>query len=232
MKFFKQIKKNPLFEGLTDNEVEALFDCLSARIVKKYTGTIIARPSDIPDEVCIVIDGNIVAFVIKNNGDREVITSIVDGGMYGLEHCFTQSQLNYYVASARDTTLLYIKASSLLEVCSSACEYHTKIIINTAKALSQKIMDLENNNGYMTIKGMRRKIAKLIYDKYLAQSSLEVHLEMDRNQMAKFLNVSRPSMSREMMKMRDDDGIFTFRKDAICITDLEKLKKIVEETDE
>lgn len=232
MKFFKQIKKNPLFEGLNDKEVEALFDCLSARIVKKYTGTIIARPNDIPEEVCIVIEGNVVAFAIKNNGDREVISSIVDGGMFGLEHCFTHSELNYYVASARDSTLLYIKASSLIEICNSACIYHTKIIQNTVNMLSQKIMDLESNNGYMTIKGMRRKIAKLIYDKYLAQSSLDVHLEMDRNQMAKFLNVSRPSMSREMMKMRDDDGIFTFRKDLICITDLEKLKKIVEETDE
>jgi len=232
MKFFKQIKKNVLFEDLTDKEVEAVFDCLSARIVKKYTGTIIARPNDIPKEICIVIDGNIVEFVIKNSGEREVISSIVDGGMFGLEQCFTKSELKYYVASARDCTLLYIDASSLIDYCNSNCVYHKKLIKNAVTALSQKILDLESNNGYMTIRGMRRKIAKLIYDKYLAQNSLEVHLGVDRNQMAKFLNVSRPSMSREMMKMRDNDNIFTFRKDLICITDLEKLKKIVEEADE
>lgn len=231
MKFFKQIKKNALFEGLTDKEVEAVFDCFSARIVKKYKGAIVARPKEIPQEVCIIIEGNVVEFAIKNNGEREVIASLVDGDMFGLEHSYSETPLSYYVAAALDSTLLYIKTASLIESCSSDCLYHAKIIKNLVKALSNKVMALESNNGYMTIKGMRRKIAKLIYDKYLAQSSLDVHLGMDRNEMAKFLNVSRPSMSREMMKMRDNEGIFTFRKDLICITDLEKLKTIVEEAD-
>jgi len=38
--------------------------------------------------------------------------------------------------------------------------------------------------------------------------------------------VSRPSMSREMMRMRDE-GIITFRKDKITITDLAALEAIV-----
>lgn len=93
MKFFKQIKKNALFEGLTDKEVEAVFDCFSARIVKKYTGTIVARPKEVPEEVCIVIDGNVVEFAIKNNGEREVIASLVDGEMFGLEYCYCDTPL-------------------------------------------------------------------------------------------------------------------------------------------
>ena len=75
---------------------------------------------------------------------------------------------------------------------------------------------------------MRNKIAKLIYDKYCEQNSLTVSLGMNRNEMAKYLNVSRPSMSREMGRMRDNDDMFTFRKEIIVIKDLEALKKLAE----
>jgi Mn-dependent DtxR family transcriptional regulator len=49
---------------------------------------------------------------------------------------------------------------------------------------------------------------------------------MDRNEMAAFLNVSRPSMSREMMRMRDE-GIMEFWKDKITIKNIQKLTAIV-----
>ena len=78
---------------------------------------------------------------------------------------------------------------------------------------------------------MRKKIAKLIYDKYLEQGTTTVDLGMNRNEMAKFLNVSRPSMSREMMRMRDNDKIFEFRKGIIEIKDVEALKKIALEAE-
>ena len=76
------------------------------------------------------------------------------------------------------------------------------------------------------IKSMRLKIAKLIYDKFLIQNSLNVDLGMNRNEMAEYLNVSRPSMSREMIRMREE-GIIEFWKGKITIKDLDRLEKIV-----
>ena len=88
--------------------------------------------------------------------------------------------------------------------------------------------ELKCNNDFITIKGMRKKIAKFIYEKYVEQGAREVRLGVDRNGMAKYLNVSRPSMSREMINMREQ-GLFEFRKDLITIKDPEGLRKIVYE---
>lgn len=93
--------------------------------------------------------------------------------------------------------------------------------------MSGKILELENNNSYITIKSMRLKIAKLIYDNYLSQNNTDIALGMNRNEMAKYLNVSRPSMSREMARMHEL-GMFDFWKDKIKITDIQAIKYIVE----
>ena len=219
MKLIKQIKKCPLFEGFTDAEVNKMFDCLKARIVKYSRGQLVAKDNTEVKEICILLEGNLVEFATRNNGKREVIRSLVDGEYFGLAQAFNPPNLlGYFVVAALDSSVLYISADSVNALCNKVCPHHVKLVGNVLKALSVRIAELENNNGYITIKGMRKKIAKLIYDKYLAQ-------------MARYLNVSRPSMSREMMRMRDNDGIFDFRKEIINIKNLEKLKKIVEEAE-
>lgn len=232
MKIIKQIKKCALFDGFTDAEINKLFDCIKARIVKYSRGQLVAKDNTEVNEICILLEGNLVEFTTKNSGKREVIHSLVDGEIFGLSQTFCPPHiLGYCVVAALESTVLYVSAESVTAVCGNACRHHIKFVNNVLRAMGERISELENNNGYITIKGMRKKIAKLVYDKYLAQNSLTVDMGMNRNEMAKYLNVSRPSMSREMMRMRDNDGIFNFRKEIIEIKNLEMLKKLAEEAE-
>jgi len=52
-------------------------------------------------------------------------------------------------------------------------------------------------------------------------------LPMNRNDMADFLNVSRPSMCREMSRMKDE-GIIDYHRSTIDIRDIEALMQYVE----
>lgn len=225
MKFFKQIKKNPLFFNLTDKEIENLFDYITARVEKRLSRDIILRPDDEINDVCIILEGNLVEFTIKQNGERTVVSSKVDGDMFGVSQCFSSVKTTgTFITSATDSILLYITAESLLN-CESAGEASKKLNANLITYLCNEINELKCNNGFITIKGMRKKIAKFIYEKYLEQGTRAVKLGVDRNGMAKYLNVSRPSMSREMINMREQ-GIFDFRKDLITLKDIDALKKI------
>lgn len=231
MKIIKQIKKCPFFNGFTDAEINEAFDFLKARIVKYSRGQLVAKENDEPNEVCVLLEGNLVEFTTHNNGTREVVRSLIDGEFFGLAHCYGNSRpLGYYVVAALDSSVLYISAESILNA-GKENETGIKLLRNVLKAMSDRIEALEDNNDYITTKGMRNKIAKLIYDKYLEQNTLTVNLGMNRNEMAKYLNVSRPSMSREMGRMRDNDNMFTFRKEIIVINDLNALKKLAEEAE-
>lgn len=226
MKIFKQLKKCELFQDFTDSELNKIFDTVEARIVKYSRGQLVAKENTEISELCILLDGNLVEYINKSNGEREVLRSIIDGEIYGLAQGFYKPNLlGYCVVSALDCTILYISIDSILK--QSDCPFRHKLVINLLYALSNKIMELECNNSYITIKGMRLKIAKFIYDKYLENNNIELSLGMNRNEMAKYLNVSRPSMSREMARMQEI-GLFDFWKDKITIKNIEGLREIVE----
>jgi len=53
-----------------------------------------------------------------------------------------------------------------------------------------------------------------------------LELPFNRNEMAEFLNVSRPSMSREMGRMKHD-GVIDFRKNTFLILDPARLKAFI-----
>ena len=93
--------------------------------------------------------------------------------------------------------------------------------------LAERIDLINNDAKYLKLKSMRGKISKLFYDKYLQQGTETIHLGFNRNEMAEYLNVSRPSMSREMINMKND-GIISYRKDEIVIHDIAKLKELAD----
>lgn len=226
MKFFKQIKKNPLFANLTDKDIESLFDVIGARVEKKSPRDIVQRPTDEIGEICIILEGNLVEFSVKPNGDKAVLQSKVDGDMFGLPYCFTEKhRANTFITAATEACLLYINADSIFDVKATECPCQPLFLANLVRCVSEMMYDLKCNNDFMAIKGMRKKIAKFIYDKYIEQGSPVVQLGVDRNGMAKYLNVSRPSMSREMINMREE-GIFDFRKDLVTINDPDMLRVI------
>ena len=90
MNFFKQIRKNFLFSNMTDREIEDIFEHLSARIVKPAARDIILRPNEDVKEICVILDGNLVEFTVGLNGEKKVISSKVDGDMFGLPQCYTE----------------------------------------------------------------------------------------------------------------------------------------------
>ncbi len=76
---------------------------------------------------------------------------------------------------------------------------------------------------YLAIKGIRQKVSTYLYEQYRNTGSSNIVLSLNRNKLADFLNVSRPSMSRELCKMRDE-GIIDFRLNSFRILDCETLK--------
>lgn len=227
MNFLRLIRKNCLFNGFDDNEINNLFDCMQGKIVMKSKGMLIAKEDTEVNQLCIILEGDLLLFITKLNGSKEPISMLSSGEMFGLHQYYLPSKkLGFNAVAASDVTLLYLNTSTIVTMCNKACPYHQTLIHRVLKNLSMQIEELESNNNYITIKGMRQKIAKLIYDKYLEVGEKVVFLGMDRNQMATYLNVSRPSMSREMMRMRDE-GIFDFRKDKITINSVQSLEKII-----
>lgn len=224
MNIVRLIKTNVLFADFEDKEVNELFDILKSKIVKYSKGKIILQEGSQIDGVGILLSGMLLKYITKHDGNREAKGVIEEGGMFGEVDMFAgEGASNYSVVAADDSVVLYITRVSLIE---DGIKNSPKLAANLLRYLAERIAGISKDTGYLIIKSMRLKIAKLIYDKHTEQGVLDVEMGLNRNEMADYLNVSRPSMSREMMRMRDE-GIITFWKDKIGITDLKALETIV-----
>lgn len=228
MKLIKLIKKSRLFSNLTDQEINLVFDCLKGRIVKYSVGQLLAKQGESVSEIGIVLEGSALKVITRFDGTTEPLELIESGDMFGEIEGYSQEKNYSYsvLANENGATVLYISIDTIVTQCSKNCDFHQRVMENVMAVLADRVMALSRDKSYLMEKGMRAKIAMLIYEKYNEQNTLEVKLGINRNEMAEYLNVSRPSMSREMGFMKDE-GIIDYWKDEIKILNLVAIEDIV-----
>ena len=228
MNIFRILKKNRLFYDFDDREINKMFDCLHGHIHKYSRGRVVAEEGQPVEEIGIILEGSAVKFLRKPDGSLVNCGELEVGGMFGEVEGYTREKaFTTSVVLAEDSTVLYISIPSIVKQCQNNCPHHQKLLENMLSCLAERIDLMNTDQKYLKIKSMRGKISKLFYDKFLQQGTTTIHLGFNRNEMAEYLNVSRPSMSREMINMKND-GIISYRKDEIIIHDPDKLKELAD----
>jgi CRP-like cAMP-binding protein len=100
------------------------------------------------------------------------------------------------------------------------------LTLNMIKIISKKAINLNKTIEYLSVKSIRQKIAYYLLDQYKKTKSRNFMLDMNRNELSDFLNVTRPSLSREMANMRDE-GLIDFHRSSIKLLNIDKLSSIV-----
>ena len=96
------------------------------------------------------------------------------------------------------------------------------------KDLSNKILILNKSIERLSYNSIRQKISNYILDEYQKQGSKFINISMTKQKLAETLGVPRPSLSRELINMKELN-IIDYSKDTIKILDLEALFKILDE---
>ncbi len=112
-------------------------------------------------------------------------------------------------------------------MCAESCPWHKALISNMLKIVSEKALMLNQKVNYLTIKSLRGRISAFLLDHYKKARQTTLTLPLNRNEMADYLNVSRPALSREMGRMKDE-GLIDFYLSTFRILDLDALKRYAE----
>ena len=139
------------------------------------------------------------------------------------------SEMDKWPASVKaqaNCEVLIVSPEKIVGHCEKMCISHRMLINNMLKIVSQKALILNKKVEYLVIKGMREKIATFLLETFNKTGQTTFMIHMNRNELADFLNVSRPSMSREMARMKED-GLIDFHKASIKILNLEGLKACI-----
>ena len=225
-KYIKPISNSLLFKGMDHASVYSMLKCLEPKLKSYKKNDYIFSLGDSFTGVGVMLEGKAVVLNERSSGDRDVISVLSPGDVFGEIVAF--SELSYWpntVQAFENCKVLLIPKSRISGECSKVCPWHRSLIENFLKLLSEKALVLNKKVQFLAIKGIREKAATYLYEKYKETGSKDILLNLNRNDLADFLSVSRPSMSRELCRLRDD-GIIDFHLNSFKILNPEALKLI------
>lgn len=223
--YYHQLSKTALFKTNKEVEIKSLIECLSPKIKTYEKNEYVAIVDDDVHYLGIVLKGSISLYKESQSGSNMLISILKTGDLFGEALVFLDhSKYPVNILATENTELMLISKERIINQCSNACSFHTNLIRNLLEVLSKKVVLLNKKVDYLSIKNMRAKIATFLIEEYKKTNSTSLLLSMSRNELADFLNVSRPSMSREMGRMRDE-GIIRFYKNRVTILNLDSLKE-------
>lgn len=227
-KWIDVIEKTDLFKDIDTTDIPHLLKCFNCRITEYKKDEYIAIESDKFTGVGLILQGNVAITKEDFNGNQNIITLLKKGDTFGEVIAFTDNaKWPSSVLAQSDCYIMFFNPERVLGMCNNACVFHKALVKNMLRIISTKAQILNKKVEYLTMKTIRGKLCKYILDHYKKANSLTVRLPLNRNELANFLNVTRPSLSRELCKMRDD-GLIDFQKEAVKIIDLELLIKGLE----
>ncbi len=215
------LSKCILFDNITINEISSLMDGINYSIKCYEDGDIIAIEGDRCDSLSIILSGDIEIHKPFSSGKVVTISHFTSGNVFAESLVFSdKKEYPATVVSTSQSCVMNIPRPELIQMLSR----HPKILENFAGVLSRRIHMLNDRITNLSLDSTRKKIVNILLLELGRQKSSYLLLPYSRKKMAELLNIPRPSLSRELMKMRED-GLIDFYKNRIKILDLKRLER-------
>lgn len=224
-KYIDIIRQSPLFNNMEHDEIKSLFLCLNPKIHNFNKNECIVNAGESIDKFGLILEGEVNVIKESAEGNRVILSVIKKGDLFGEMLVFSSQKIWPVTVRVQSSCkILFITNSNLLVRCSKNCSWHISMVENFMKVMSDKALMLNKKIQYLSIKSIRGKISAYLLEQCKNNKGNTIVLPLKRNELADFLNVSRPSMSREICKMRDE-GIIEFHLSTFKIKEVETLKK-------
>lgn len=217
----KIIKKNQLFIGLSDESIKNVLKEIQYYIKTYSKGEIIANEDDECRSLSLVLDGTVEIQRLYSNGKYIVLSRIFEGDVFGEALVFSKAKTYpATVIALSECKVLFINKSDILKICSN----EEKILENFVSLLSDKVFILNSKIKSISFKSIRQKVINYILNEVKGQKSNSIILKNTKEEIASLLGIPRPSLSRELINLRDMNYI-EFNRKKITILDIESLEE-------
>lgn len=205
-------KKSPLFYGINDDELYTLLKCTAAEDTRYEEGEYIFRMGESVNQVMILLRGRAVVLHENFWGEKEEIYHLREGELFGEAYsCARTPVLPVSLVSEGSSQVLFLDYQRMITFCSLACEFHTRLIQNLLRLLSEANVKLENRSRHMSRKTTREKLLSYLSQQALLRGSREFEIPYNRQELADYLGVDRSAMSSELGKLRAE-GVLDYRR--------------------
>ena len=211
MKNMENLESSKLFQLITEEETQRILKCSKARMRQHPAGTYIFEQGGVPTRLFLLLAGQVQICKDFTSGKRDVLYLVEPGNVFGEIFLFGDRKKYWYDAVAvTDVSVLEMPWDFFYHFCSNACDHHKQLTQNMLEILSEDNFKITRKLHIISTSSLRERIAIWLIDSMNENSVVE--LRMNREQLADFLGVARPSLSRELMRMQKDGLIEVSRK--------------------
>ena len=211
-KYIDVLKKCPLFENISEENIIALLSCLGAKVEtfgKKYT--IFAEGSR-TKYFGIILTGSAHVVQIDYYGNRRILAEIMPSEIFAESFaCAELNSIPVSVISSESCEVLLIDSHRILQSCSNVCGFHQQIIFNLMKDIAMKNIMFYQKTEITSKRTTREKLLTYLMFQAKKSGSRIFEIPFNRQELADYLEVDRSGLSAEISKLRNE-GILESQK--------------------
>ncbi|ADQ46381.1 transcriptional regulator, Crp/Fnr family [Caldicellulosiruptor kronotskyensis 2002] len=217
----ERVRQSKLFKMMDQSEIKEILDTF--HILKKdfEKDQVIVLEGDECSFVGLILSGMVEVKKSSVSGKEYTITTLSQGDTFGEAVIFSSANtFPATIVSKTKTEVIFIPKHAIIEMCKK----NEKFLHNFLNLLSDRILLLNTKLKENTLSTLRQKICNFLIEEYKKQKTTKLRLNLTKQELAKIFNVQRPSLSRELIKMKEE-GLIDFWGKEIWIKDLEKIEE-------
>lgn len=208
----EHLKKLPHFKDVNSKVVK---DLIANRQISKHSynkGVTVHEQYTECHGIDIVWSGKLIAYSLAANGSETIVFEFCMDSIIGANLLFGEQNrypMNIYCTA--DCTLFHISKSAISELLK---EY--SFVIPFVKSLSLNSQGMNQKIAMYTQKSLRENLIDYFIALSAVQNSKTIILPISKKQLADHLGVQRPSLFRELKRMKDE-GLIEISNRTIAI---------------
>ena len=214
------LKNTCFFKGIEEEEIN---DILKSELylIKEYKkNEVIANQGEKCNSLSVILEGKAVIQTIYENGKVLTLANFNVSDVFAEALLFSKDkEYPATVMAVENCKVLSFPRKSVLGIMHK----NTKFTENLLQLLSQKVVILNRKINLIELDSIRRKICKILLDNYKSNNTYSYKIS-SKKELAEELGIPRPSLSRELINMKEL-GLIDFNLKEIIITNLEGLEE-------
>ena len=222
-----KIKELLLFQNLTEEELEKSMVCSQSAVQTYEKDAYVFHEEDKPNRLYFILEGSVELGQTNSMGRLANTEHLVQGQAFGeIELFLEQESYLHYAKAGTRLKLLAISRHFFQSTCSRNCAHHNKIIYNMLRLFAQEAEKASQKLQLLTSGTLRQRLALYLMNQ--SHDSGTVTLPMKREELAVYLNTTRPSLSRELSALQSDKTIEILDRTHIHIHDFLRLQQEID----
>lgn len=223
------LSRNCIFEGLTAEQIDEILPCIAHRVCTYGEQECVYEKGDEVRDLGVVVRGKLMVCDQDVDGKVTAVQDVEPNGMFGEVVVFsTDGSLPHRVIATEGTQVLFLSGDFFLQQCGKECankETHAEIVKNMLRFLSDKAILLNKKIAYLTAPDLKTKIAMYLCELYEVNRVATFNMPLNRDRLAEFFAVARPSLSRELINLKSQ-RVIDFYRSSVKILDVAALYRI------